>query len=267
MSESSWQHLYFQGEFSFNFNGQTLKLINHNSSFETSIFWTGTFHDERASLQIWYALCEHSKNIVDIGANTGVYSIVAKSANPNSNLAAFEPIDRIFSKLEANILLNGMNVTMEKMAASNSNGSTIIYDLPAEHHYHASLVKEEVEHHEGIRAVEVEVIRLDDYLVRKNWSSLDLVKIDVEGFEIEVIEGMKDALQRWQPSILIELKDAERAAKMEAMVASLGYRFYDIDENVGIRQTNGLMASTKWNCLLLNSKHARLLDNSIISFA
>lgn len=74
--EKLWKHLYFKGKFDFNFKGQKVFMFNHNSSFETSIFWTDTFMDEKVSLEVWYELSKHSKTIIDVGANAGVYSIV-----------------------------------------------------------------------------------------------------------------------------------------------------------------------------------------------
>ena len=54
---------------------------------------------EKVSLQLWEELCKESEVIFDVGSNTGVYSLLAKSSNPKSKVYAFEPIKRISALL------------------------------------------------------------------------------------------------------------------------------------------------------------------------
>ena len=65
---------------------------------------------EKESLKIWKELCQTSDVILDVGANTGVYSLVAKAANPESRVIAFEPVKRTFDRLEHNNNINGFDM-------------------------------------------------------------------------------------------------------------------------------------------------------------
>jgi len=263
--EMIWKHLYFEGTFNFTFKGKNVLLNDYNSSFETSIFWTNTFMDEKVSLEVWNELSKHSNTIIDVGANAGVYSIVAALANDSATIVAFEPISRIYKRLLENIEANQLNVSTEELALSNANGESIIYDLPVDHHYHASLNKQEVVHHAGLTEQVIRVCRFDDYAKEHGLSDIDLVKIDVEGFELEVLEGMLTTLKTELPSVLIELKDAKRSIAVEQMLNGLGYTFYNVDEAKGISNTTTLGASSKWNYVLLSPKHrhlAKLLETS-----
>lgn len=250
-----WQHLYFEGRFKFNYKGQELVMSNFNSSFETSIFWTGTFVDEQVSLELWHALSEKATTIVDIGANTGIYSLVASKTNKEAAVIAFEPIPRIFNRLRLNVEANALNVVMVEGAASDQTGEAVIYDLPVDHHYHASLVKDEVIHHENVSELIIQTTRFDDYRKANSLKDVDLVKIDVEGFELPVINGMHDTISECTPTFLIELKNGDRARDIQKVFDELGYSYYNIDENNGVIRTDVLGASTKWNYLLLSPRH------------
>lgn len=86
--------------------------------------------------------CGVGKNIrcdFDIGANTGVYSLLSKSLNPKAKIYAFEPVQRTFKRLEQNIAINNFDVTTEQIALSDKSGKQIFYDTYAEHQQSSSL--------------------------------------------------------------------------------------------------------------------------------
>lgn len=255
MPESSWKHLYFEGRFKVFFNDHVYWFTNYNSTFETSIFWIGTLADEKKSVEAWATLAKHSSLIFDVGANSGFYAICASEVNSQAHVVAFEPIQRIFSRLQENVKLNGNKVVVENLAISDSDGETVIYDLPVEHHYHASLDITEVEHHEGVVGVPVKVVCLDSYVREMESQNIDLLKIDVEGHEVKVIAGMSEVIERSKPSVLLEVKDSERARKIQKEFDGKGYSYYEIDEEKGLKKINSLSQSFKWNTLILSPKH------------
>ena len=85
-SENIYQHLHFKGEFKVKINEKNNFLIKHYGfQIENELFWAGlTGGWEKESMKIWIELCKDADVIIDIGANTGVYSLIAKSMNPNS---------------------------------------------------------------------------------------------------------------------------------------------------------------------------------------
>ena len=72
--------------------------------------------------QIWIHLSKSSKIIFDIGANTGIYSILSKVYNPNSIVSAFEPQPNIYKILKKNNHINNYNISCENIAISNKTG-------------------------------------------------------------------------------------------------------------------------------------------------
>ena len=176
--------------------------------------------------------------IVDVGANTGVYSLLAKAVNPRAKVYAFEPIQRIYSILEQNIVLNRgrwpdtPEIQAHRIALSDYNGSGTMFDLPVEHMYTASLNKNiHLERGNPVHAVteSVKVQRLDNFC---NTFGIipDLIKIDVESHEPAVLRGFGDLLVRHQPTIICEIWDNKVGAAVEVMVASCAYRYVAIGQ-------------------------------------
>lgn len=141
------------------------------------------------------------------------------------------------------------------------DGETIIYDLPLTYHQHASL-NQSAAAHWGLELVErkTPVKRLDSFIVQENLDRVDLMKIDVEGHEPEVLEGMGACLARMRPSILIEIESDRAAIRINQLVRGLDYLFYDIDENIGCRRISALSKSSTRNLLLCSEPVAQALN-------
>jgi hypothetical protein len=88
--------------------------------------------------------------------------------------------------------------------------------------------------------VETEVIDLDALVAQQALTRLDVIKMDVEGAELEVIKGGLKTLEQYKPILLIELFDAalqKQGASVDAVVAQLkeaGYSFYGFSESTGL---------------------------------
>jgi len=133
----------------------------------------------------------------DIGANVGAYTLLA-SGYIGAKSIAFEPVPSTFSILEKNILLNQLQkkVTLHNKALGNQNGEmkfTVDYDT-----VNHAIAENEFEKN----SINVKMEQLDNFI---DYEPI-LLKIDVEGFEREVIEGGKELLDReTTKAIIIEL--------------------------------------------------------------
>ena len=83
-----YQHLVFKGIFKAKVGGSEFNIYHTGTLIENQLFWRGIEGFEPNSLKIWLELCKISNVILDIGANTGVYSLIAKSQNPASKVYA-----------------------------------------------------------------------------------------------------------------------------------------------------------------------------------
>jgi FkbM family methyltransferase len=135
---------------------------------------------------------QDGSTIIDVGANIGFVSSVFSSVNPNGKIYALEPGDLNYSFLTKNIAINKlMNVIPFKLAVSNKSGFSYFNENSA-----WGYLEERV----GI----TKVITLDEFVEEEKLLQVDLIKIDVEGFEDQVFEGMVNTLSRFNPKVIFE---------------------------------------------------------------
>jgi len=105
-------------------------MYNPGFFIENNIFWNGMDDCwEKESLKIWKKLAETSSVIFDIGANTGVYALLAKATNPSAKVFAVEPLPRIYHILEKNNGINRFNINCLNCALSDFDGEATFYDV------------------------------------------------------------------------------------------------------------------------------------------
>lgn len=259
--EKFYKDYKFNGPFRVKFNsGQTFKMIHHRTTIENEIYWKGIDNGwEKVSIGVWKELAKNSNVIVDIGANTGVYSLIAASANHQADIYAFEPSKRVFEKLKRNIYINQFDVQAFDIALSNKKGTAIFYDVIFEHQYSASLNESMLESDEGKVEVEVQTDTLDGFFELQKVDKVDLVKVDVEKHECEVLEGMKKIIDRDRPTLLIEILDDVIGEYVDNMLSPYGYLYFDIDEKTSPRKVENLRKSAHYNYLICLESVAREL--------
>lgn len=228
-----YRHLPFFGTFSIEVSPEVhIRLRARGQIVENELFWAGFAKTwERESLRIWRDQVRSARTIVDIGANSGIFAIVAKAINPAARVVALEPSASVVKLLRENVALNGLDIQVEEVAASDNNGHATFHDFEAEHQYSASL---EVGMG-GTVERQVRVIRVDDLIE----GPIDLVKIDVEMHEPAVLRGMRQILERDRPILLIEILTDEVRHGVEDALTGLHYRWTRIDD--GEAWTNYLL--------------------------
>jgi FkbM family methyltransferase len=250
--ESIYKHLHFIGVISVPVdNTRSFKIKHYGYQVENEIFWAGlTGGWEKESLKLWIRLCAQSSVIFDIGANTGVYSLIAKTVNPKAQVFAFEPVKRVFQKLQYNVALNDDNIQTIEAAVSNQDGTALIYDTDAEHTYSVTVGKNMQGRGTAVIETKIKTITLHSFIQNNNLGKIDLMKVDVETHEPEVLEGFGKYLAAFRPTILIEILDDVVGAKVQELVKDLGYLYFNIDETHSIRQTDAIGKSDYFNYLL-----------------
>jgi FkbM family methyltransferase len=125
---------------------------------------------------------------VDVGANAGYYTLLASKLVGNKGYVyAIEPIPSTVALLEANVKLNNCtNVMVYRVAAWSSKGKLTL-NVPASMYGWASVMQKG-------RSVMVKAETIDNIL--RNVGSVDILKVDVEGAELQVLQGAKEVLKR-----------------------------------------------------------------------
>jgi FkbM family methyltransferase len=161
--------------------------------------------------------------VLDIGANIGAHALrFSKLVGQSGRVFAFEPMGYAFNKLARNVSLNGAgNIEACRLALSDRNAPRQRVD------YRSSWATS------GVRKPESDTVdfrRLDDWCADRGVTSVDLIKLDVDGHEHQVLAGGIATLERCRPILLVEA-GAWHFSTPEAnplqLLAARGYRFWD----------------------------------------
>jgi len=213
-------------------NGKSLSIGRDSGiGIASLLFWHGLDGFEPETSRTLRFFFERAATFVDVGANCGLYSVLSALWNPNLEVVAFEPVPSIFDGLKKNILLNQLEgrVRCENMALSGESGRATLF-LPrsetADIESTGTLVSDSWQSRKGSPRIEVETVRFDEYEARYPMR-VDLIKIDVEDFEADVIEGMQKIILRDRPFIVCEiLPRLHGNQRTRRIVEALNYQPY-----------------------------------------
>jgi FkbM family methyltransferase len=176
---------------------------------------------------------------VDIGANQGFYSILGgRRVGESGRVFAFEPASSERQKLVRNLNLNRLaNVVVEAQALGRREGTTEFH-LCLDHQGSWSSIRPPADDVTARQVVvEVPITTLDGYLIRDHEvDHVNLIKIDVEGGELDVLVGGQEVLARFRPVVLCELEDRRTrqwgygGAEIIGLLEKSGYRWFGVDQ-------------------------------------
>lgn len=175
---------------------------------------------------------------VDVGAMIGYYTVImAKHVGSNGRVYAFEPDADNFALLESNVGMNGYtHVDCRNVLVGAESGRGKLWRAASnrgDHHAFASADRE---------SVDVDVVALDDVVDRP----VDLVKIDVQGYESFVLDGMRGLIDRSpQLAMLLEfcpallLEAGTQPADLLERLRGEGFGLHEVDDDVcEVRRTD-----------------------------
>jgi FkbM family methyltransferase len=180
--------------------------------------------------ELFYLCVKKAKGLVlDIGANTGFYSILAAAARPDLKILAFEPDPTVRPILEGNLKMNGLGdrVSLFSTALSDRIGKADLF-IPSQEHglveTSSSLERTFKKTHSAV--VQVEVDTLDNIFSgqRNCLRRISLLKIDVEGHESSVLRGAAAIIKRHRPVIFIEVLPEADFTFLNAFVKANAYK-------------------------------------------
>lgn len=163
---------------------------------------------------------------IDIGANTGVYSILAADLLPKGTVISYEPFPLMSNYLLENVMRNNLpNVRIRTFGISNTNSSKKFFmnkGRPNSFSFSRNVDN----------ALEIQLFTktLDDAILMENLDRVDYIKIDAEGEEEKVIEGAQQVIKKFRPIIQTEALFGELAG----IDGYLGFKAVDSVNNVYI---------------------------------
>ncbi len=263
-----YKKLQFQGVFkAFLPKGQKFKMYHYGGEIENETFWRGAFKTwEIDNGWIWTELCQISEVIFDIGANTGIYGLSAKTINPEAKVFCFEPSIKTYEKLKRNISLNNYEIAAEKIAISNKCGNQIFYDFPWQNQTGASLSESKVKSVKSqVIQYEVKTETLSSYIKGHQIQKLDLLKLDIEMHEAEAIEGFGEFLNLFKPIVIIEVLDPQVANKLNHLIDLKEFNLFHLGLNKEVEKIDEFhvypnsLSKGDWNFLFFHKS----LDSKI----
>ncbi|XWK85985.1 MAG: FkbM family methyltransferase [Phormidium sp.] len=153
--------------------------------------------EEQSDLELLTQLLKPGQTFVDCGSNIGIWTIVAASAvGSNGRVYAFEPNPFTFEKLSQNIslLTSKEHIKLLPTAVGNEN-KELALQCHQEHNISQVISTSTNE------SIIVPVVTLDSTFTD---TFVDGIKIDVEGYEIEVLQGAETILKKYQPWLIVE---------------------------------------------------------------
>jgi FkbM family methyltransferase len=161
---------------------------------------------ERAKVNFAQSYLRPGMTFVDVGANKGDFTLIAaKAVGELGRVLAFEPEPENCHWIRESIELNQYrNVELLRLALADAEGVATLY-LGKKSGWH-SLIASPKQQRAGGGAIRVRTQRLDEVLVERNCDRVDLVKIDVEGAELDVLRGAERTLAgNRQLALLLEI--------------------------------------------------------------
>ncbi|MGW9029584.1 FkbM family methyltransferase [Streptomyces sp. NPDC055722] len=191
--------------------------------------WNGKFGYEPGSLATWSRLAAKSTTIADVGAHVGYFSMIAALANPKAKVHAFEPVDMVHARLAVNVRSNNVqNVKRYQAGVSSEPGWA---DISVRFSANLLSTGSPLEHAAADAEMKrIKLVTLDEVFAD---TKLDLIKIDVEGHEMSVLQGARQVLKRDRPAVMLEALPDAPLDSLIAEFSPLGYDSHWIAEADG----------------------------------
>lgn len=173
---------------------------------------------------------------VDVGANYGIYTLVAaRIVGPSGRVLSFEPASEAHNILLQNIALNGLsNVSTYRCALSEKHCSAVLYQYPDPSRNSFVRTAE-------VRGREAIIVRtLDEVSAELDLDRLDYLKIDTEGADALVLRGAKHTIEKYRPVIQFEHLRAQAGqlgitdAEIIKFFVSMNYEVFDLSKHAAI---------------------------------
>ena len=191
-------------------------------------------------------LLKNPGTIIDIGANYGTYSFFLSKLYPNSKIIAFEPATSSFGILRRIIRCFSLRnvIPVKKGLGEKIENKEIIF--PRNYTIIAHVAGKNSKKNKEDKSEDIEITTLDSFVKRNKIKGIDLMKCDVEGFELSVFRGAKKSLKKFKPLVFVEIEQRHTekygidARNVLKFLEKIGYRSYFVKGDE-IKKTNKIV--------------------------
>lgn len=222
-----------EGEFTIDdFDGDLHYQSQFSSHIGSHVFWTGCY--ARSILALLHRILRRRDMVVfDVGANEGEETLFAAKRVPDGRVFAFEPNPQVRARLSRNVELNHFqNVSIQPIGLDVQPGKLVLYG-PAGRGRDGTLNAGQgtIFPRIGVDAPigEITLSTLDRFVMEQRAPRIDLIKIDVEGAEMNVLQGGERVLAEHRPALIVEAwEGVERSLQLLNYIAGKGYAIHNI---------------------------------------
>ncbi len=183
------------------------------------------FGFQDSGMQRLFSLCAEGATVVDVGANIGWTALRMAHLAVRGRVYAFEPDPYNAEQCLENIRRNDLtNIELFSIGLGNTD-TTAAMEVRTPSNRGGNRIAPQ-----GVNANRlVRIIRMDDFSTLRNLNKIDLIKIDVEGYELQVLKGAREILLKYKPVLFFELDDnnlhdqADSSADLIRFLAEVGY--------------------------------------------
>jgi FkbM family methyltransferase len=176
-----------------NVQGSDMLLNLNDTGISQELFFTGV-HEPESTKQFKKEL-KPGMTIFELGANIGYYALIgAKIVGPKGKIIAFEPSPVNMRSFKANVALNNIEKIVDtyQMGIGDKTGK-MLFNLVNKGNMSSFYNRNDGDGIKTLKSIEVDVISVDDFLLDKQ-IKIDYMRMDVEGYEYEIFQGMKKFL-------------------------------------------------------------------------
>lgn len=205
---------------------------------QRQIWFNGAY--EPIETYLFTQLLRPGMTVIDAGANVGQYSLIAATAvGPLGSVHSFEPVPATFERLKEHVELNHLEqiITVNQVALWHEDA---MLDLGLADEYADNVGSYSVSAATNMQTrISAPGVRLSTYAAAAGLSSVDLIKMDIEGAEPFALAGGMDLLREHHPPILLEVnrealeKLGSDARSLWGLLSGLGYRAWRIGSTPG----------------------------------
>lgn len=177
-------------------------------------------------------LLTNTSYVLDIGANNGEYCYFFQEVIKTTNIIAFEPIPRLYKRLQS--LFPAIKVF--PVAISNSSGNSILHIPYIKHQKFETRAKLDLIHEQNetkLETIKVQKKTIDELFFHSS-TKIDFIKIDIEGHELQAIRGAKKVIEKDYPILFVEIEKRHHPTDFNEVfqeICNLGYACFFMDKN------------------------------------
>lgn len=182
--------------------------------------------DCEGGLGLLQLLLGEGETMIDVGANIGMYSLLAgELVGPSGCVIAVEPWVETAARLYRNAADNGFDHVRVRVCAMGGSPGHAALHLNRNRPVSFSLLGDGDQH----SSVDVSVETIDDLALKEGVKRVDFLKLDVEGVEHDVLLGGKNTIQRWRP--VIQYESYQSDAHEDVLADYRRFRFVNVAGN------------------------------------